>query len=482
MMRHRLGQALIDHTDRIAVVQAATGQQTSYSELEQLAAGLDHVLGGYETHVLIILLPKSPLYYAAILRCLVLGLPFCCLDEATPLPRIREVCRQLERPLILGDITSPSEPLSGIPTLSSKVVSPKSLHLNPSGDSEDAHYYIATSGSTGTPKLIRGRQSALAGFVDWAIPFYRVDVDTRWAQFSSTGFDLTLVDIVTVLSAGGRLVALSSRFDRLLPSHAIERFDITHWHSVPSAIPFLVASHGQGITKSPEVFTFCGEPLYREPTAQLRSIYPEARIINTYGPTEGTLFFMAHEVTAEDLEYESMPLGKPIPGWEILLKPGDTYGELECIIISDRIAAGYVEGPGKEFGYCTIEGRQTRTFQTGDILHLKDSKLFFTRRGDRMVKIKGERVDLGEIEAIARLAGASNPVAFKDGEHLHLVFEELNDAPKPARIRATFSEHLPEWLHPSLISSLPSLPRNANGKINRTRISLDLGRYGNGKD
>jgi len=99
-----------------------------------------------------------------------------------------------------------------------------------------------------------------------------------------------------------------------------------------------------------------------------------------------------------------------------------------------------------------------------------------------MVKIKGVRIDLGEVESIARLGGAANPVAFKDGEHLHLVFEELIGAPTPAQIKATFAEHLPEWLHPSLISHLPSLPRNTNGKISRAEIRRKLRRHENEED
>src|SRR4051812_20052237 len=98
MMHDLLGLALIEHADRIAVVEASTGQQSSYRELEQLAVGLDHALDEYDPHVLIIVLPKSPLYYAAVLRCLVLRLPFCCVDEGTPFLRIRAICGQFDNP------------------------------------------------------------------------------------------------------------------------------------------------------------------------------------------------------------------------------------------------------------------------------------------------------------------------------------------------------------------------------------------------
>jgi D-alanine--poly(phosphoribitol) ligase subunit 1 len=473
-----LGQALINHASRVAVIEASTGRTTSYLELEHLAAGLDRALATHESHVLVIFIPKGPLFYAAILRCLVQKLSFCCLDEGTPLARIREVCRQFEKPLLLGDVEAEPDALSGIPNLSPSAITPKASRLRRTHQRIDAHYYVTTSGSTGTPKIVKGRQSSLGMFVDWSVPFYGVNEETRWAQFSGTGFDLTLVDLITVLCAGGTLVALSSRFDRLVPTLAIEKFGVTHWHSVPSAIPHLIASSRRKALDLPQVFTFCGEPLDRENTVRLRGAYPEARIVNTYGPTEGTLFFMAHELTEQDLRYQSMPLGTPIPGWAILLRPEPECTEFECVVVSDLIADGYVGFDGENFGSCTINKRQIRTFHTGDLLEIKDNKLFFGRRADGMVKIKGLRVELGEIESVARLGGAANPVAFKDGEKLHLAYEESLGGPTLAEIRATFAEQLPVGLHPSLISLVSELPRNSNGKIARTKIGRQLGRGG----
>lgn len=459
------------------MIEASSGAETTYGELADLVAGLDLALSAHDARVLVIALPKSALYYAAVVRCLIRQLPFCCVDEDTPSRRIREVCQQLGTPVLLGTISDLV--LSGeVVALSPGEISPSKCPLKGGTDNPDAPYYIATSGSTGSPKLIRGRQASLAHFAEWSIPFYGVSNATRWAQFSSTGFDLTLVDIVTVLPAGGALVALHSKFDRLVPTLAIKRFGVTHWHSVPSAIPHLLATpKSSDETKHAIVFTFCGEPLFPQPTASLMAAYPGARIVNTYGPTEGTLFFMAHEVTSQDLQYETIPLGSPIPGWNMILHPSSTYDELECTICSDLIAFGYLGAGNEKFGSIQIDGQATRVFRTGDLLCVRDNRIFFVRRNDRMVKISGLRVDLAEIEALARSAGVANPVAFKDGRYLHLAYEKTMENPAQSEIVRAYGERLPLQLVPTLFSEVAVLPRSLNGKINHQDIQRQLARY-----
>lgn len=464
-MRKMLRESLTVHADRISVVLPSAGESATYRELEDWAVGIEDVVSDIDPDVLVIALEKSPAYYAAIVACLIRGRSFCFVDEATPPARLHQICTQFQDPLLLhGESVAELTDVSSIPASS---IMPRRAVLKPNALVSQGYYYVATSGSSGTPKLIRGKQSSLASFAAWSIPFYGVNVHTRWAQFSNTGFDLTLVDIISVLSTGGALVAMTSRFERLVPTRAIADVGVTHWHSVPSAIPHLLKRDTRQSFRGPLVFTFCGEPLYREPVSLLRQRYPGARVINTYGPTEGTLFFMAHEVTDDDLEYESMPLGQPIPGWRMLLKPTKGYDEFECIIMSDLVADGYVGESQGGFGKLELDGSGTRTFATGDIMTLKEGRLFFSRRQDQMVKIKGVRIDLGEVESVARSAGSANPIAFKDADHLHLVIDDVEGGPSVAQVEALFDEQLGKDYHPHIITVADSLPRNANGKIDR---------------
>ena len=110
----------------------------------------------------------------------------------------------------------------------------------------EASYYIATSGSTGVPKLVQVFHDQTIPFIDWAVPFYEVNHNCRWGQFSSIGFDLSLVDFLTALCGGATLVSLSAQIDRIRPARAVLRSRITHWHSVPSLIPYFSAGTAKG--------------------------------------------------------------------------------------------------------------------------------------------------------------------------------------------------------------------------------------------
>ena len=270
---------------------------------------------------------------------------------------------------------------------------------------------------------------------------------------------------------------MKSDFDRLRPNIAIAKYKITHWHSVPSAIPFLVSHNIDKLLELPKVFSFAGEPLYREHVSKLWRAYPQARIVNTYGPTEGTIIFMAHEVSKDDLSYETMPLGTPIHGWDLILQPVDHYRRFVCIVVSENIAKGYYGRESGGFGSISVNGSSTPTFNTGDILNLEDGKLFFSHRTDGMVKLRGVRIELGEIESVARGAGAANPVAFIDGSYLHLVFEASDAVNEKEVIEAKLSQLIPKSRQPSLILCVDRLPRSSNGKIDRAATATKYRRY-----
>lgn len=481
-MISKLLEASFDrNSDKDAVVFASTDARLSYEKLRMLASHLNTNLCTLSPATLVIRLPKSEAFYAAVVSCLIYGRDFCCIADDLPEQRFEEIVLLFDGAIILHDGARELNDLSSNAiAISTEVAFSETSAASPvSTQRTDPYYYISTSGSTGLPKLVQGRQNALAPFVKWAVDFYNVNESTRWAQYSSVGFDLTLVDIVTTLTKGGCLVSLDSDFDRLRPTYSIQRLRITHWHSVPSAIPALSSKELDPEAQKPSVFSFCGEPLYKEDIERLWSLFPEARVVNTYGPTEGTLFCMAHEVDKGDLTYQTMPLGKPVPGWNILLDPREGYDEFECVLVSRHLAAGYVGDEQGGFGDMS-RGEETEGFYlTGDILRLCDGKLFFARRTDRMVKIKGVRIELGEIEAAARQSGAANPVAFVDGKNLHLAFEESPTITTGEELSSRLKNCLPRSKLPSIISCVEQLPRLLNGKIDLRTTAETLRRQSN---
>ncbi len=470
--------SILLNSRRIALVDSSTAIETSYWELGKLAAGVEELRKARHAKTLCIILRKSELFYASVVSGILFGKPFLILDTDTPERRILEIVSKFPDPIIIHDASLDSELIGhNLKLATIKDVPKATLPLQVSAADGDPSYYVCTSGSTGEPKIVEGRHSALKAFSDWASSYYEVDSNTRWAQYSSVGFDLTLADIVTVLPFGGYLVSISTDFDRLRPSLVIEKHQITHWHSVPSVIPFLVSESAKEVSDSPITFSFGGEPLFREEVEKLWRAYPQAKIFNIYGPTEGTIIFMSHEVTPEDLHYDAMPLGKPIQGWDILLRPVDEYNEFEATVVSPYIAKGYLGDDQGDFGSVTGNGSNVPTFGTGDILKLQNGQLFFSSRLDGLVKIRGVRIEVGEVEASAREVGAANPVAFVDGSYLHLAFEASIELADGKKLKALLADILPRSRQPSIYSCVDRLPRSTNGKIDRQATALKLRRY-----
>lgn len=437
-------------------------------------------LGRHETCIFYV--EKGPLYYVLLAYALLNYKDFCPIDKVTPKIRVNEIAGALPKPLVLTDSQDVAQELKVLaPHLMifcltlEDIQKPNDESMLEEIPSRRASYYIATSGSTGTPKLVRVPHDHTVPFVEWAIKFYQIDESTRWAQFSSIGFDLSLVDFLSALCGGGILVSVSSRMDRLRPANAIHRGRITHWHSVPSMIPYFLNDTSSGdVAETCRVFTFCGEPLSLADAKGLAQRYPGCRIVNTYGPTEGTLFCSFFEFDLSDpatADWHSVPIGAPIPGWSFFLLGSDSHKRL--IVISDNIADGYEGIASDRFTSVKLFEAQTRAFDTGDYFYVRDGQLFFSHRLDTMVKISGNRVDLGEIESIARDAGFQNAIALLVDNHVMLLAEgTILDIDSRISVMAT---RLPVHCIPREVKLVQEMPRTPNGKIDRLALRKSKG-------
>jgi D-alanine--poly(phosphoribitol) ligase subunit 1 len=469
----KLRHALEQYGDRVAVEVPDRQWQLSGAQLLGGAASLFETLAPHVDRPIVAYLHKSPVYYLFTACAFLHGVSYCPLDIEVPIERVLEVAGQLGGAIIVCDDHAIFGRLRERTANCLELAFPTSSANVGASPRGDASYYIATSGSTGVPKLVQVAQDRTAAFVDWAIPFYRIDREVRWAQFSSIGFDLSLVDFLSVLCGGGTLVSLSSRMDRLRPAKAVERAAITHWHSVPSMIPYFLREPGDA--PPCRVFTFCGEPLMKADVESLAERYPDARIINTYGPTEGTLFCSFFEYHRGDasLTESSLPIGQPIlPAWSFVLVPD--AGALRLVIVSDNIADGYVGFDAPQFGVVDVLGTPMRAFDTGDYVRVVGTQLYFSHRRDGMVKIHGNRIDLGDVEAAAKKVGLVNAVALVVDDAIALVAE--GDPVASTEVLAALARLLPRSALPTAIRFVASHPRTVNGKLDRRAIRDAIGR------
>jgi non-ribosomal peptide synthetase component F len=471
----RVRQALECYGDRTVVESASGGWKVSG---EQLLAGASQLLEALRPHAgrpVVAYLPKSPTFYTLLACSFVNRLRFCPLDTANPIARLIDVARQLPDALILVDsddvltrVRDYTDDCVLVTVRSETVGCRPAEPLDVSG-TRDACYYIATSGSTGTPKLVEVPHERTIPFIDWAVAFYGIDRYTRWAQFSSVGFDLALADFLSVVCGGGTLVSLSSQMDRIRPAKTVARCRITHWHSVPSIIPYFLRDSGDDATVSTcRVFSFCGETLMRTDAESLASRYQHARIINTYGPTETTLFCSFYEYCPGESApaQPSLPIGHPIPTWNFVLVPDD--GAFRLIILSDNVARGYAGVPSAQFSTVDLFGRPISAFDTGDYFRLAGAHLYFSHRRDGLVKVHGNRVDLGEIEAAAKKSGLVNPVAVVVANTIALAAE--GEWRPEGEVVDELSRYLPRWALPSTVVFVPTHRRTVNGKLDRRAV------------
>jgi amino acid adenylation domain-containing protein len=359
----------------------------------------------------------------------------------------------------------------------------------------DACYLISTSGSTGEPKAIMGSHRGLCHFIAWEIREFKLERDTRVSWLSHPTFDVSLRDIFVPLCCGGTLVIPEERV-RSSPKALyrwLEDKAITLTHVVPTLFRLLTeAIAGQQVDGrvlvSLKYALIAGEPLHGFDVIRWIDVVGDhTRLVNLYGPSETTLAKLFYPIDVSRLEPNTIvPLGKPIPGARAYILKDDRICDIDeegeiCIETQYR-SHGYYRNPemtSRAFVKNPIDPEsQEPIYRTGDLGKLlKDGNIQFVGRADRQVKLRGVRVELGEIETIlsqnpkVELAAASVDVDEKGNQRLiaYLV-PKSGEELYVESLRAFMAERLPEYMNPNIYIILDSLPLTPSGKIDRMSL------------
>jgi non-ribosomal peptide synthetase component F len=476
----QLHTSFVHNAERSAVEIPGASISLTYRQLREGAQRWAAARGTGE-RTIVACLAKSAEFYELAAAAFLYGWDFCPLDPANPADRIARVCEQLPNTWLVTDTDERAAHLAraGLDVGRPEDRPATGFDPPPGGGS----YYIATSGTTGTPKLVQVDHDATLPFVSWALPFYRVDHSSRWSQFNSVGFDLSIVDMLVAWRAGATLVAVSSMAERTRLNRFVNDQRITHWHSVPSMIPNLVRG---GTLSQLQVVSLCGEPLLRASALQLRECAPSTRIVNTYGPTEGPLFCTFHEVDDDTLSDEALstvPIGEPIPGYSLRLVDDDLDergGTVRAVIIGERLADGYVGIDSPAFAAIEVDGRQMQSFDTGDYLAKVGRHLCFSHRRDGQVKLGGVRFELGEVADACVRAGLSEPTVLFHDDRLVVFHRGVDgghaalDTNQRSLVLARLRELLPDAAVPTDLRFLAELPRTMSDKVDRAALASHL--------
>ncbi|HEX2126725.1 MAG TPA: amino acid adenylation domain-containing protein [Thermoleophilaceae bacterium] len=355
-------------------------------------------------------------------------------------------------------------------------------------DEDELAYVIYTSGSTGAPKGVMIDHAGAVNTLEDVNRRFSIDADDRVLAVSSMSFDLSVYDVFGMLAAGGTVVVPepAAARDPARWSELVEHHGVTVWNSVPALMELLVdraeRTGDGGFLRSLRLVLLSGDWIPVGLPDRLRAFAPEVQIVSLGGATEASIWSILHPIEDVDPGLSSIPYGRPMANQQVYVL--DDEFDVRPVHVPGDI---YIGGRGLAKGYWRDE-EQTRSrfvthprsgrrlYRTGDLgRYLPDGTIEFLGREDAQVKVRGHRIELGEVEAaLQRHPGVQSVAATAPSEDrpdrrrlvAHVVPGE-GHSPTPDELRSFAADILPEHAVPSQIVLLDSLPLTSNGKVDR---------------
>ena len=499
-----------------ACVIDAGGARISYGELAEAAARLAGTLAEVRsTRRVGILGTRSIEAYIGILGACWAGCAYVPLNLKWPADRLTSLFGQLQLDALVTDEAGAklltSDVLAAAPAL---VIVPDGNEISPARNDQrvmtraglqaptlaepapvaaaDTAYIIFTSGTTGLPKGVMISAGSLAHYLEQSEPWTHYVSGDRIGEACDITFDLSVHNLFLCLRAGASLHVLS-QLEMLAPGRFIRSHELTCWMSVPTIIA-LMRRNGSlkpGAFPSLRLSIFCGEPLPLSAAEAWQAATPNGVVENIYGPTECTVVGLRQQLTNPPVitaGRDIIAIGRPFPTMRTAIfdegqQPVEPGEPGEIALGGPQVGIGYL-GQEKLTAerFRMIDGE--RWYLTGDLGRMDSDGVFHhLGRVDNQIKLKGNRVELEEIDAHLRRAAGSElvatvawPVAFGSAEGL-VAFVAGTSLSTDA-ITQALHKSLPRYLVPGRIVVRDEMPRNINGKIDRGALArmLDEGR------
>lgn len=473
------------HPQRCAVVCGAAS--LSYHELnvraDRIAAALR--ARGIGTDALVaVLLERSVDAIAVLLGILKAGAVYLPLDTAQPAERLAKVLTDSRAALVIGRRAGSVGESSTSFTAVEDLQADEATFDTPQLSARARAYVMYTSGSTGEPKGVEIEHRAIIRLVR-EVNYVQFEAEPRVLHGAPLGFDASTFEIWGALLNGGTVVI----HDEVVPTGKALAATIRN-HRVQ--IAWLTATlFNTLVDEDPcyleglEQLLIGGEALSVSHVRKALAALPDLTIINGYGPTECTTFTACHRIPRDlPAEASSIPIGRPIAN--TVARVVNARGELVPIGVTGElwiggagVARGYLDRPdltAEKFIPDPFGAPDDRLYRSGDLVRwLPEGVLEFMGRADGQIKLRGHRIEIGEIEAALRshprIRSAAVLLREDSPGRKRLVAYYVEESPlAPATLRAWLARRLPDYMLPSAYVRVEALPLTANGKLDRRAL------------
>jgi len=468
----------------------------SFYELRHMAMAVASRLlsEAQEASPVLVYLPKSTDCVVSFMAALYSGNPYVPVDSDIPANRLEKIIEGLCPGYIItndalaeklpDELGSASVIIFNDRLLSTPIDEQRIDHAVNSVIDTDPIYIMYTSGSTGSPKGVTVSHRGVIDYTLWLCHTFGFDENTVMANQAAFYFDNSVFDIYGCLCCGGKMVIIPQNlilYPSKLPSFLAEK-EITSIFWVPTVMISVANSGALSGCRLPKLKTvaFCGEVM---PNLQLniwRRELPDCVYANLYGPTEITDVCSYYIADREFDDAAPLPIGKACENKRIIIlteqgRIAEPMEQGELCVSGSGVALGYWNSPEISDRVFVQNPANTkyseRIYKTGDLAYVnQEGLIIFLGRRDSQIKLRGNRIELGDIEAAAVcIDGVDSACALFDGEEI-VLFIETKQEFIPRRFNMLLKKYVPSYMLPGRLISMEKLPHTSNDKIDRVTL------------
>jgi amino acid adenylation domain-containing protein len=475
-----------------AVAVQHSGIALSYKALNEeagrLATYLQQTYSLKQGDIAAFCLERSEKLLVVMLGILKTGAAYLPVDVRTPAERISYMLEDSGAKVLITDKMLEALSLDELSPVNDEQIDPSS-----------AAYVIYTSGSTGKPKGVMISHASLVNYVSWFISKYSVSASDSTLLFSSVAFDLCYTSLWSSIIAGAR-VCVHQEAEYLDPVEFTADL-------IENNITFikLTPSHFSIVAKDPlfdekvaayslRLIVLGGEPIAADDVERYLRHHPQVQFVNHYGPTETTIGVLTYDINFNNIStFRRRPvIGSPIGNTQAFVLTED----MSAKCVPGETGEICISGNGVAMGYLNRETLSAEKFipnpfmpgklmyRTGDLGRwMPDGTIEFLGRKDFQVKIRGHRIETGEVEyTIASFAGVTDAIVqvvpqAETGEPQLFAFIKSPEGITVKALEAYLRERLPHYMIPAQFIVLRSFPLLPNGKINRSELLKEAAKH-----